>query len=99
MAAVRAVDTAGAIASRNGSASVAPMPLRTVRRGNDLSIKVMSAVSSPAPCYGADSWFAAASGAARIVNCGLRTMPVTIADQRYPDDAAPRTIRRTAGRS
>ena len=41
----------------------------------------------------------AAAGPARIVNCGLRTMPVTIADQRYSDDAASRTICRTAGLS
>jgi hypothetical protein len=34
----RAPENAGCIASRNGSAIVAPNPRRTVRRGNDLAV-------------------------------------------------------------
>src|SRR2546428_3040605 len=44
-AAVGAAERAGTIASRNGSATVAPRPRRNVRRGSAIFVTIMSEVS------------------------------------------------------
>ena len=41
-----AADNAGTIASSNGSANVAPMPLRNVRRGKAIFVMIMTAASA-----------------------------------------------------
>ena len=50
-----AAERAGVIASRNGSASEAPSPRSTVRRGNDFLVMIMVPLSSAEknPCAGA----------------------------------------------
>ena len=74
-------ENAGSMASRNGSASVAPMPRSTVRRGNDLVRKAMRRLLLqllPINQCRAASF----EPVSRIRNAGLSTIPRMSDDQR-----------------
>ena len=91
-------DTPGAIASRNGSATVAPTPRRTVRRDKGFAVMMLMPLMSVLMSARSRPRRLNRHSAARLIrNAGLSTTPRMIDDQRYPSAAALRTMPRTVG--
>src|SRR5262249_15613716 len=89
-------DSAGAMLSSSGSASIDPRPRRTVRRG--IGFLGMNITHSNSKFQILNSYLRAPRAVA-MLNGVLVTIPATIDDQEYSARAAPRVMPRTAGMS
>ena len=101
-------DSAGIMLSSSGSASIEPMPRKTVRRGIDLL--VMNIINQPFLLHRPESCLLnlvhlasavvfGSPAATAMLNGVLVTIALMIEDQEYSPAAASRAIRRTAGMS